>query len=277
MQLIAETYDLMKRCLGMPPDELHRVYNRWNQGPLKSYLIEITTDIFIQQDERTGLPLIDRILDEAKQKGTGEWTVADALQLQVPTPTIDAAVMMRHLSGSKEERRIAAQGISGPDPAFGGDTRQFIDQLENALHAAVIMAYAQGLALARAASRAYGYALNLETVARVWTGGCIIRAALLAEIQSAYRADAGLANILAAPHFQQTVQRHQADLRAVVRTAAGLGIPAPGLMSALAYWDAYRSRRLPANLIMAQRDYFGAHTYARVDMQGTFHTRWGSD
>ncbi len=276
MQLIAEAYDLMKRCLGMQPDQLHQVFSRWDQGALQGYLMEITADIFVQQDVRSGRPLIDLILDEAKQKGTGEWTVADALQLQVPTPNIDAAVMMRHLSSDKQRRRAAAQLTQGPDPTFGGDRQPFIDRLENALHAAIIITYAQGMALARQASSAYGYHLDLKTMARIWTGGCIIRAALLGEIEAAYKTNPELVNLLTAPHFRRMVQTHQADLRAVVSTAAGLGAPVPGLMMALAYWDAYRSDWLPDNLIMAQRDYFGSHTYERMDAQGTFHTQWGS-
>jgi 6-phosphogluconate dehydrogenase len=274
MQLIAETYDLMKRGLHLHPDELHRVYTRWNQRELNSYLIEITADIFVKTDERTGQPLIDLILDEAKQKGTGKWTVADAMAVQVPTPNIDAAVMMRHISGYKTQRQAAAQILKGPDPAFAGDKQPFIDRLENALYAATIITYAQGMSLLRQASQTYGYRLKLETVARIWTGGCIIRAALLEEIQSAYRADPALANLLLAPPLSRAVQDRQADLRAAVHTSVELGLPAPGLMSALAYWDAYRSRRLPANLIMAQRDYFGSHTYQREDVKGTFHTQW---
>jgi 6-phosphogluconate dehydrogenase len=236
--------------------------------------MEITAEIFRRRDEATGRPLIDMILDEAKQKGTGEWTVADALKVQAPTPTIDAAVMMRHLSGDKPLRRAAAKLLQGPDPHFKGDRDALIAQLESALYAAFIITYAQGMALLRQASGTYGYHLDLETVARVWTGGCIIRAALLADIQAAYRADPELSNLLTAAPVSTAVQAHLNALRAVVSTAAGLGLPVPGLMSALAYWDAYRSSRLPANLIMAQRDYFGSHTYQRIDTEGTYHTQW---
>jgi 6-phosphogluconate dehydrogenase len=274
MQLIAETYDLMKRALGMQPDELQPVYQRWNQGVLEGYLMEITAAIFRRTDDRSGRPLIDMILDEAKQKGTGEWTVTDALKVQAPTPTIDAAVMMRHLSGDRPLRRAAANLLQGPDPHFRGDRDRFIAQLESALYAAFIVTYAQGMALLRQASQTYGYHLDPGTVARVWTGGCIIRAALLADIQAAYRADPELSNLLMAMPISGTVQIHLKELRAVVGTAAGLGLPVPGLMSALAYWDACRSSRLPANLIMAQRDYFGSHTYQRIDTEGTFHTQW---
>ncbi len=276
MQLIAESYDLMKRGLGMSPYELHQVYHRWNQGILNSYLMEITAEIFQKMDERTGQPLIDLILDQARQKGTGEWTVADALHIQVPTLTIDSAVMMRHMSGYKKEREVAGQHLEGPSEAFKGERQSFIDQLENSLYCASIITYAQGMALLQKASETYGYNLNPETVARVWTGGCIIRAALLEEIQAAYQVDANLANLLVAPSMSKQVQIRQSDWRSVVCEGVYLGIPVPGLMSALAYWDAYRSSWLPANLVMAQRDFFGAHTYERVDEQGIFHTNWGS-
>ncbi len=277
MQLIAESYDLMKRGLGLLPNELHQVYRRWNEGVLGSYLIEITAEIFQKTDEKTGQPLVDLILDQARQKGTGEWTVADALRIQVPTLTIDTAVMMRHMSGYKAEREVAGKHLQGPTQAFKGERQSFIDQLENGLYCASIVTYAQGMALLRKASETYGYNLNPETVARVWTGGCIIRAALLEEIQAAYRVNADLVNLLVAPSMNKQVQNRQSDWRSVVCEGVYLGIPIPGLMTALAYWDAYRSSWLPANLIMAQRDFFGAHTYERVDEQGIFHTNWSSD
>lgn len=277
MQLIAESYDLMKRGLGMRPEELHQVYRRWNQGVLNSYLIEITADIFGQKDQRSGQPLIDMIVDQARQKGTGEWTVTDALAIQVPMLTIDAAVMMRYLSAYKEERRVAEGSLHGPDKSLVQERQPFIDQLENALYCASIVTYAQGMALLRQASKTYDYHLHPETVARVWTGGCIIRAALLQEIQSAYKADPDLANLLLAPSIGRQVESRQSDWRDVVHKGVDRGIPLPGLMTALAYWDAYRSSWLPANLIMAQRDYFGSHTYQRIDAEGMFHTNWGSD
>ena len=203
--------------------------------------------------------------------------MADALRIQVPTLTIDTAVMMRHMSGYKEEREVAGQYLQGPTEAFKIEKQAFIDQLENSLYCAGIITYAQGMALLRRASETYGYNLNLETVARVWTGGCIIRAALLEEIQAAYQVDADMVNLLVAPSMNKQVQLRQSDWRTVVCDGVYLGIPVPGLMSALAYWDAYRSSRLPANLIMAQRDFFGAHSYERVDEQGTFHSNWSSD
>jgi len=275
MELIAETYDLMKRGVGLTNDELHVVYNKWNQGELKSYLIEITSEIFLQRDDKTQDRLIDMILDEAKQKGTGKWTSWGAMDLQVPTPTVDAAVMMRDLSGYKVERKIAAQMIHGPKTIFKGNRDRFISQLRNALYASMIITYAQGMALLKQASNAYGYGLNLEAVARIWRGGCIIRAALLEDIRTACQKKPGLVNLLMDPHLSEEVMARQGDLREIVSVAANLGLPAPGLMVSLAYFDGYRSAWLPANLMQAQRDYFGAHTYERVDEKGIFHTQWG--
>jgi 6-phosphogluconate dehydrogenase len=274
MQLISETYDLMKRGLGMGPDELHAVYDRWNKEELNSYLIEITSDIFLQKDDKTGQPLIDVILDEAKQKGTGEWTAWDALDLQVPTFNIDTAVMMRDMSAYKNQREKAGHMLKGPSPRFEGERNPIIRQIKNALYAGMIITYAQGLALLAKASKTYQYNLNLETVARIWRGGCIIRAALLEDIRSAHKSNPSLENLLFDGHLGQAVVAREAELRAVVRTGVALGLPMPGLMMALSYFDAFRSGWLPANLIMAQRDYFGAHTYERMDEEGTFHTKW---
>jgi 6-phosphogluconate dehydrogenase len=274
MQLISETYDLMKRGLGMGPDELHAVYDRWNKEELNSYLIEITSDIFLQKDDKTGQPLIDVILDEAKQKGTGEWTAWDALDLQVPTFNIDTAVMMRDMSAYKNQREKAGHMLKGPSPRFEGERDPIIRQIKNALYAGMIITYAQGLALLAKASKTYQYNLNLETVARIWRGGCIIRAALLEDIRSAHKSNPSLENLLFDGHLGQAVVAREAELRAVVRTGVALGLPMPGLMMALSYFDAFRSGWLPANLIMAQRDYFGAHTYERMDEEGTFHTKW---
>lgn len=274
MQLISETYDLMKRGLGMGPDELHAVYDRWNKEELNSYLIEITSDIFLQKDDKTGQPLIDVILDEAKQKGTGEWTAWDALDLQVPTFNIDTAVMMRDMSAYKNQREKAGHMLKGPSPRFEGERNPIIRQIKNALYAGMIITYAQGLALLAKASKTYQYNLNLETVARIWRGGCIIRAALLEDIRSAHKSNPSLENLLFDGHLGQAVVAREAELRAVVCTGVALGLPMPGLMMALSYFDAFRSSWLPANLIMAQRDYFGAHTYERMDEEGTFHTKW---
>jgi len=275
MQLISETYDLMKQGLQMKPEELHAVFDRMNQGKLNSYLMEITADIFLQKDEKTGTPLIDVILDEARQKGTGEWTAWDALDLQVPTFNIDIAVMMRDMSAYKTLREKAGQVLAGPKPLFEGEKDAFIQRIESALYAAVIIAYTQGMALLGQASKKYEYGLDLETVARIWRGGCIIRAALLEKIRSAYQSNPHLENMLLDDQLGRAVVDREKDLRYIVCTGSSLGLPVPGLMMALSYFDAFRSSRLPANLIMAQRDYFGAHTYARVDAAGTFHTRWG--
>jgi 6-phosphogluconate dehydrogenase len=277
MELIAETYDLMQRGLKLQPQELQAVYEQWNQSELNSYLVEITAKIFRRQDELSGQPLIDLILDRAQQKGTGMWTSWDAMDLQAGTPSIDVAVVMRDLSGDLQERQEAAQVLSGPPPAFEGHKEQFIANLQNALYAGMIATYAQGLALLKKASQTYNYGLDLEAVARIWRGGCIIRAALLEEIRSAYINRPDLSNLLLDPDLGQAFMQRQGDLREVVRTAAALGLPAPGFMASLAYYDAYRSKRLPANLIQAQRDFFGAHTYERLDAAGSFHTEWEKD
>lgn len=274
MQLIAESYDLLKRGVGLTEPELHQLYSEWNQGELNSYLLEITADIFAEPDPKSDDWLIDEILDAAKQKGTGKWTAQDAMNLGTPVPTIDAAVAMRNLSAFKEERTTASRVLDGPRPTFQGDTTTFIGQLRNALYAAMILTYTQGMNQLRQASDVYGYDLQLADVARIWRGGCIIRAALLEDIRTAYTDNPELFNLLVDPHFEKWVEERQSDLRDVVCMAAGHGIPAPALMSALGYYDSYRSEWLPANLIQAQRDYFGAHTYERIDEKGHFHTEW---
>jgi len=274
MELIVETYDLFKRGLGLTPAELAPVYDRWNREELNSFLVEITAKIFTRQDDRTGKPLIDQILDKAKQKGTGMWTSWDAMDLQVATPNIDIAVVMRDMSGYKEERQIASQVLAGPSHTFKGNRQDCIGRVKNALYAGMIATYAQGLALLRKASVTYNYDLDLEAVARIWRGGCIIRAALLEDIRAAYKTKATLPNLLLDPHLGKEFMSREADLREVVQMAVALGLPAPGLMATLSYFDAYRSARLPANLIQAQRDFFGAHTYERLDAPGVFHTEW---
>jgi 6-phosphogluconate dehydrogenase len=274
MQLLAETYDLMKRGLGMKDDKMSEVYALWNKGELNSYLVEITSHIFSKQDEKTGKRLIDEILDVAKQKGTGMWTSQSAMELQVPIPTIDLAVAMRDLSVFEEQREIASAVLHRPLRRFSGDCDTLLTQLRGALYAAMIITYAQGLAVLAAASDKFEYHLNLEAVARIWRGGCIIRAALLEDICAAFHARRELPNLLLARNLSRKVMEHQEDLRQVVCHAATLGVPIPGLMVSLGYLDAYRSAWLPANLIQAQRDYFGAHTYERIDAKGTFHTEW---
>jgi len=274
MQLIAEAYDIMHRGLGLTAEELHRVFAEWNEGELSSYLIEITRDIFARLDQEIGRPLVDLILDEAKQKGTGKWTSQNALDLGVPTPTINAAVESRIISAYKEERMAASEVISGPGIAFYGDRDEMIKTLQDALYAAKICSYAQGMALLKAASDEYDYNLDKGDIARIWRGGCIIRARLLEDIRAAYSRNPKLVNLLMDPFFREAVESRQAALRTVVGTATGMGIPVLAMSASLAYFDAYRTARLPANLTQAQRDYFGAHTYRRIDKEGVFHTEW---
>ncbi len=274
MELLAEAYDLLRRGLGLSPGEIAGIYEEWNRGELASYLVEIASPVLRRVDEKTGQPLIDLILDQARQKGTGKWTSQEAMDLQVPTPGIDTAVMMRDLSGYKAEREAAARVLQGPPPVFPGDRQAFIRQLGRSLYAAMVLAFAQGLALLQRASQVYDYRLDLATVARIWRGGCIIRAALLEDIRAAYQARPDLEHLLLDPRLGREVMARLPNLRAVTAAAAAAGIPAPGLMVSLAYYDALRSARLPANLIQAQRDYFGAHTYERTDIAGTFHTHW---
>src|SRR5271157_864018 len=278
LELIAETYDLLRRGLGLSDNELHTVFDTWNRGELNGYLIEITADIFCRGDElATGKRLIDSILDEAKQKGTGKWTSQDAMDLQVPVPTLDIAVAMRDLSAFKTEREAAARLLGGPPRKMRAGRGPFLRQLNQALYAAMVITYAQGMVLLLRASHAYEYGLNLEDVARIWRAGCIIRSTLLDDIRAEYRAQPTLANLLVDSHLGRLVTDRQEALRGVVKRAVQLGIPAPGLAVSLNYFDGYRSDWLPANLIQAQRDYFGAHTYERVDMKGVFHTQWQSE
>ena len=274
MELIAETYDIMRRGLGLIAHELHDVYRSWSSQELASYLVEITAHIFATTDEKSGQPLVEVILDAAKQKGTGKWTEWDATDLQVPTPTIDAAVTMRNLSSLKSERQQAAEYLRGPSATYSGDREKFVGQLKDAMYSGMILAYAQGMALLRVASNHYQYGLDLATVARIWRGGCIIRAALLEDIRSVFSSRPDLPNLLMNRDFAQEVMLRQDQLRAVVSTAMQMGLPVPALAASLSYFDGYRSARLPANLIQAQRDYFGSHTYERTDREGTFHTQW---
>lgn len=277
MQLIAETYDLMKRGLCLTDDKLSAVYSNWNDGELNAFLIEITSHIFRQVDERTGKRLVDLILDEAKQKGTGMWTSQDAMDIQVPIPVIDAAVAMRNLSALKSEREAASKTLKIQIPEFTVDQDSLLTQLKGALYASMIITFAQGMAQLRIASQVYNYNIKLEDVARIWRGGCIIRAVLLDDIRAAFHTHPDLSNLLNDDHLSQTVISKQEDLRTVVGLAVKLGIPIPGLMASLAYFDSFRSAWLPANLIQAQRDDFGAHTYERVDARGDFHTHWEQD
>jgi 6-phosphogluconate dehydrogenase len=274
MQLISESYDLMKRGLQMNNDQLAEVFNHWDQEELNGFLIEITAKIFRKPDDKSGNRLVDMILGEAHQKGTGMWTSQDAMDLQVPAPTIDAAVTWRNLSDFLTERRAASRELRGPDGNQRIDQQAFVEKLRRALYASMILTYDQGFALLRVASREKHYQLDLEAVARIWRGGCIIRAGLLEDFRRAFKAHTDLPNLLIDEDIAGLVEERQADLREVVQTAAAWGLPVPGLMSSLAYFDGYRSAWLPANLIQAQRDFFGAHTYQRVDRDGIFHTQW---
>ncbi len=274
MQLIAESYDILHRALNLSAQELHDIFAEWNKGELQSYLIEITADIFTKMDAETGKPLVDYILDEAQQKGTGKWTSQNAFDLGVPIPTINAAVESRIISAFKAERVTARKVLAGPGTKYQGDRKKLIDAVRKALYAAKICSYAQGMALLRAASREYDYGLKLGELAAIWRGGCIIRAVFLNRITDAFRRDPNLPNLLLDEGFRTDVMGRQDSLRFVVETAVNLGIPCLALSSALGYYDAYRTDRLPANLTQAQRDYFGAHTYQRVDKEGVFHSEW---
>jgi len=274
MQLIAEIYDILHRGLGLTNQELHEIFFRWNQGVLKSYLIEITADIFKTIDPESGKHVIDLILDEAKQKGTGKWTSQNALDLGAPIPTIHAALVGRTISALKTERVFASKILKGPKLEYTGDRQKLIEAAENALFASKITSYAQGMGLLKLASEEYQYDLKLDEIAKIWRAGCIIRASLLSEIMAAYQREPDLENLMLDVYFRQAIQTRQEDLRFVVKTAIDMGIPTPALNGSLAYYDAYRTERLPANLTQAQRDYFGAHTYRRLDREGVFHTQW---
>jgi len=274
MQLIAETYDFMRRGMGLTNDRLHEIYAEWNRHELNSYLMEITARIFQKKDERTGNDLVDLILDCADQKGTGMWTACDAMNLQEPIPTIDIAVQMRNLSIRKEERRAGNETLSGPSIHFTGDAERWVQRLGRALYAAVIITYGQGMAQLVKASETYDYGLDMGVIARIWRGGCIIRSAILNLIMAVFNETRDLPHLLLDPELGGRVTERQTDLRQIIESATALGIPIPGFMLSLAYFDAYRSVRLPANLIQAQRDYFGAHTYKRIDSEGVFHTQW---
>ncbi len=274
MQLIAEIYDILHRGAGLSANELADLFDEWNQGELKSYLVEITAEILRHMDPETGVPLVDVILDEAQQKGTGKWASQNAFDIGAPIPAINAAVESRILSGLKSQRIAASMIIHGPAIEFQGSRDQLIKAARATLYATKIVSYAQGMGLLQIASQEYNYALNLGEIAKIWRAGCIIRASLLGDITNAFKRDPGLSNLLLDDAFRTAVESRQADWRSVVQTAISLGIPAMALSASLAYFDAFRSERLPANLTQAQRDYFGAHTYRRIDREGVFHTQW---
>jgi 6-phosphogluconate dehydrogenase len=277
MQLIAEVYDFMRKGLGMPAREIADTFTEWNKGLLDSYLIEITSKVLTVEDPETKKPLVDVILDKAGQKGTGKWTAEQAQELAVPIPTIDAALTARLLSSLKEERVIASEHLTGPkSQEIKGDKKQLLTALADAMFASKICSYAQGMALIRAGSHQYKWGTNLAETAAIWRGGCIIRARMLQQITEAFRQKPDLSNLLLYGEFSQWMDKSQANWRRVVAEACTAGIPVPALSASLAYYDAYRSANLPQNLTQAQRDFFGAHTYQRVDKPelGFVHTEW---
>lgn len=277
MQLIVEAYSILKQVLDLTPPEFHDIFTEWNEGELNSYLIEITADIFNKKDPETGNYLVDMILDVAGQKGTGKWTGQISLELGVPTPTITTAVYERYISSKKEERVIAYKVLSGPKKKTklsNEEANNFKEAVRRGLYASKICAYAQGFSLMREASLHYNWELNLGDIAKIFRGGCIIRAQFLNRIMEAYDQKKDLINLLLADYFKDIVSEYQDDWRTVITTAITNGIPSPAFSSALAYYDSYRSSELPMNLLQAQRDYFGAHTYMRTDKEGIFHTQW---
>ena len=275
MQLICEAYQIMKDLLGLSYPEMHQVFADWNEGDLKSYLIEITRDILAYKDE-DGQPLVEKILDTAGQKGTGKWTVVASLDAGAPLTMIGEAVYARMLSAMKDERVAASKVLKGPQPEFKGDKQQFIADLGQALYAAKIVSYAQGYVLMRMAAKDFGWHLNYGGIALMWRGGCIIRSVFLGKIKEAFDQNPNLSNLLLDPFFKEKIESSQNAWRRVIATAVTNGIWVPALASALNYFDGFRNSRLPANLLQAQRDYFGAHTYERVDKpRGEFfHTNW---
>ena len=277
MQMICEAYHILRQIVAMEPEEMAKVFFDWNNGELNSYLIEITADILAKKDEESGKPMIDLILDAAGQKGTGKWTGIDALQLGAVATSITEAVYARSLSALKNERVAASKLLKGPQcPTFNGDRNKFIEDVRKALYASKICSYAQGFQLLSMAATEYGWTLNYGDIALMWRGGCIIRAQFLDRIKEAFENDDPLANLLVAPYFQQAIEDAQNSWRTVIASAVNYGIPVPAFSSALSYFDGYRSAQLPANLLQAQRDYFGAHTYERTDKDRGqfFHTNW---
>ena len=274
MQLICEAYQILKDLLGLSYEEMHSVFEEWNKGELNSYLIEITRDIL--NFKENGKPLVEYILDTAGQKGTGKWTVLASLDIGAPLTLIGEAVYGRTLSALKDERVAASKVLSGPKPKFEGDKKQFIDDLKKALYASKIVSYAQGYVLMRYAAKEYGWNLNYGGIALMWRGGCIIRSVFLGKIKEAFDKNPALSNLLLDPFFKEKIEASQESWRKVMSTAVLNGIWTPALSTALNYFDGFRNSRLPANLLQAQRDYFGAHTYERVDKQRGefFHTNW---
>jgi 6-phosphogluconate dehydrogenase len=276
MQLIAETYDVLGRGAGIPAGELADIFAEWNTGELESYLVEITSHVLSVVDADTHRPLVDLILDEAQQKGTGKWMSQNAFDVGAPIPTVNAAVEARLLSALKPERVVASARLAGPAGRFSGDRKTLIDAARQALYASKVTSYAQGFALLRLASTDYGYQIDLGAVAGIWRAGCIIRARLLGEIQRAFATNPTLTNLMLDDAFREALAARQEAWRRLIQTGIELGIPLAAMSASLAYYDAYRSARLPANLTQAQRDFFGAHTYRRVDREGAVHTDWAA-
>jgi 6-phosphogluconate dehydrogenase len=277
MQLICEAYAILKAALNPSAEEFHRIFADWNKGELDSFLIEITTNIFARKDPETGRPIVDLILDKAGQKGTGKWTVAHASEMGVPLSVIASAVEARILSALKDERVAASAVLKGPSPApYSGDRAKLIEAVRDALYASKIISYAQGMVQLGKAGELYNWNLNFEDIASIWRGGCIIRARFLNHITEAYKKNPALKNLVLDPFFAEILQRTQSNWRTAVQTAIEYGVAVPGFSAALSYFDSYRSARLPANLLQAQRDYFGAHTYERTDKPAGefFHTEW---
>ncbi|XP_047321561.1 6-phosphogluconate dehydrogenase, decarboxylating 1, chloroplastic [Impatiens glandulifera] len=281
MQLISEAYDVLKNVGGLTNSELAEIFDEWNRGELESFLVEITTDIFRVKDEQYGGELVDKILDKTGMKGTGKWTVQQAAELSIAAPTIAASLDCRYLSGLKEEREAAAEVLKGAGlkeyvgvTKTGAEKKQLIDDVRQALYASKICSYAQGMNLLRAKSFEKGWNLNLGELARIWKGGCIIRAVFLDRIKKAYQRNPNLANLVVDPEFAKEMVQREGAWRRVVKEAIGAGITTPGMCASLAYFDTYKRPRVPANLVQAQRDYFGAHTYERIDIPGAYHTEW---
>ena len=278
IQLIAEAYDLLSHALNLGAEDLSRTFSEWNKGDLESYLIQITSEVLAKRDRATGRPLVDVIVDEAEQKGTGKWASQSALDLGIPVTAITEAVFARSLSALKADRQVAARTLIGPNG--GGKApapASLIDDVRSALYASKIVAYAQGFEEMQAASTENRWDLQLGAIARIWRGGCIIRARFLNRITEAYAAETGIKNLLLVPYFRDAIASTQDAWRRVIGVAVERGIPVPAFSSSLAYYDAYRRERLPANLVQGLRDYFGAHTYRRIDRAGSFHTRWAQD
>ena len=277
IQLIAEAYDLLSHALDLGAEELSRIFAQWNQGDLESYLIQITAEVLGKRDRATGRPLVDVILDEAAQKGTGKWASQSALDLGIPVTAITEAVFARFLSALKADRQLASRTLVGPNGAMRAAAASLVDDVRSALYASKMVAYAQGFEQMQAASNENDWDLQLGAIARIWRGGCIIRARFLNRITDAYAAEPGLKNLLLAAYFRDAMGSAQDAWRRVVSVAVDRGIPMPAFSSSLAYYDAYRRERLPANLVQGLRDYFGAHSYKRIDREGSFHTRWAQD